>query len=154
MHERPALLQLQRVLLHALYSAVQLQLTTSSSALGATGAVETAGVMAEPSMFQPKLAIFRASSGGSRWSAAFHSSTDELAAHAAAGWHQSVAVSSVAEVSYVHGRSDHVRRSLLYIPSVRTGVRRMCVLSPGAERGSRQADRALDRDLVYLSLGA
>ena len=43
---------------------------------------------------------------------------------------------------------------LLYIPSVRRGVRRMCVLSPGAERGSRQADRALDRDLVYLSLGA
>ena len=73
-HERPALLQLQRVPLHALHSAVQLQLTTSTSAWGATGAVQTAGVMAEPSMFQPKLAMFRLSSGGSRWSAAFHSS--------------------------------------------------------------------------------
>ena len=73
-HERPALLQLQRVPLHALHSAVQLQLTTSTSAWGATGAVETAVVMAEPSMFQPKLAMFRASSGGSRWAAAFHSS--------------------------------------------------------------------------------
>ena len=78
-------------------------------------------------------------------------SEDELGAHAAAGWHQSVEVSSVAEVSYVHGTSEHVCHSLLYIPSVRRGVRRMCV-SPGAERGSRQADRALDRDLVYLSL--
>ena len=78
----------------------------------------------------------------------------ELGVHAAAGWHQSVEVSSLAEVSYVHGRSEHVCHSLLYIPSVRRGVRRMCVLSPGAERGSRQADRALDRDLVYLSLGA
>ena len=75
-------------------------------------------------------------------------SEDELGAHAAAGWHQLVEVSSVAEVSYIHGRSEHVRHSLLYIPSVRGGVRRMCVLSPGAERGSRQADRALDRDLV------
>ena len=28
-------------------------------------------------MFQPKLVIFRASSGGSRWSAAFHSSTED-----------------------------------------------------------------------------
>ena len=73
-HETPALLQLQRVLLNALHSAVQLQLTASTSAWGATGAVETAVVMAEPSMFQPKLAMFRASSGGSRWSAAFHSS--------------------------------------------------------------------------------
>ena len=79
---------------------------------------------------------------------------DELGAHAAAGWHQSVNVSSVAEVSYVNGRSEHVRHSLLYIPSVRRGVRRMCMLSPGDERGLRQAVRALDRDLVYLSLGA
>ena len=70
-HETPALLQLQRVPLHY---AVQLQLTTSSSAWGATAVVETAVVMAEPSMFQPKLAMFRASSGGSRWAAAFHSS--------------------------------------------------------------------------------
>ena len=38
-------------------------------------------------------------------------SEDGLVAHAAAGWHQS-------EVSYGHGRSDHVRHSLLYIPSV------------------------------------
>ena len=83
-------------------------------------------------------------------------SEDELRAHAAAGWHQSVELSSVAEVSYGHGRSDHVRHSVLYIPSVRRGVRRTynSMLSPGAERGSRQADRALDRDLVYLSLGA
>ena len=81
-------------------------------------------------------------------------SEDELGAHAAAGWHQSVEVSSVVEVSYVHGRSEHVRHSLLYTPSVRGWVKRMCVLSPGAERGSRQADRALDRDLVYLFLGA
>ena len=81
-------------------------------------------------------------------------SEDELGAHAAAGWHQSVEVSSVADVSYVHGRSEHVRHSLLYIHSVRRGVRRMCVLSPGAERGSRQPDRALAQDLVYLSLGA
>ena len=71
-------------------------------------------------------------------------SEDELVAHAAAGGHQSVDVSSVAEVSYGHGRSDHVRHSLLYIPSVRRGVRRMCMLPPGAERVSRQADRALD----------
>ena len=81
-------------------------------------------------------------------------SEDELGAHATAGWNQSVEVSSVAEVSYGHGRSEHVRHSLLYIPSVRRGVRRMCMLSPIAERGSRQADIALDRDLVYLSLGA
>ena len=64
-------------------------------------------------------------------------SEDELVAHATAGWHQSVEISSVAEVSYGHDRSDHVRHSLLYTPSVRRG-----------------ADRALDRDLVYLSLGA
>ena len=64
-------------------------------------------------------------------------SEDELVAHAAAGWHQSVEISLVAEVYYGHDRSDHVRHSLLYIPSVRRG-----------------ADRALDRDLVYLSLGA
>ena len=81
-------------------------------------------------------------------------SEDELGAHAAAGWHQSVEVSSVAEVSYVHGRREHVRHLLLFIPSVRRGVRTMCVLSPGAERGSRQADRAHDRYLVCLSLGA
>ena len=81
-------------------------------------------------------------------------SEDGLVAHAAAGWHQSVDVSSLAEVSYGHGRSDHVRHSLLYIPSVRRRVRRMCMLPPGAEHGSRQADRALDRYLVYLSLGA
>ena len=60
-------------------------------------------------------------------------SEDELVAHATAGWHQSVDISSVAEVSYGHDRSDHVRHSLLYIPSVRKG-----------------ADRALDRDLVCL----
>ena len=42
--ERLVLLQLQRVPLHVLHSAVQLQLTTSSSAWGATGVVETAGV--------------------------------------------------------------------------------------------------------------
>ena len=79
-------------------------------------------------------------------------SEDELGAHATAGWHQSVEVSSVAEVSYGHGRSEHVRHSLLYIPSVRRGVRRMCMLSPGADRGSCQVVRALNRDLVYLSL--
>ena len=73
-HETPELLQLQRVPLHALHSAVQLQLTASTSAWGATGTVETAVVMAESLMFQPKLAMFRASSGGSRWSATFHSS--------------------------------------------------------------------------------
>ena len=77
-------------------------------------------------------------------------SEDELVAHAAAGWHQSVEISSVAEVSYGQGRNEHVRHSLLYIPSVRRGVRRMCMLSPGAERASRQADQALDRDLTYL----
>ena len=81
-------------------------------------------------------------------------SEDEHVAHAAAGWHQSVEVSSVAEVSYGNERNEHVCHSLLYIPSVRRGVRRMCMLSPGAERGSRQADRALDRDLVYLPLEA
>ena len=91
-------------------------------------------------MFQPKLAIFRASSGGSRWPwLSTVSSEDELGAHAAAGWHQSVEVSLVAEVSYGHSRSEHVRHSLLYIPSVHRGVRRMCTLSPGVERGSRQA---------------
>ena len=81
-------------------------------------------------------------------------SEDELGAYATAGWHQSVEVSSVAEVFYGHGRSEHVRHSLLYIPSVRRGVRRMCMLSTGAERGSPQVVRALDRHLVYLSLGA
>ena len=60
----------------------------------------------------------------------------------------------MAEVSYGHGRSEHVRHSLLYIPSVRRGVRRMCMQSPGAERGLCQVVRALDQDLVYLSLGA
>ena len=30
----------------------------------------------------------------------------------------------------------------------------MCILSPGAKRGSRQDVRALDQYLVYLSLGA
>ena len=78
-------------------------------------------------------------------------SEDELRAHAAAGWHQLVEVSLVAEVSYGHGRSEHVRHSLLHILSVRRGVRRMCMLSPGAERGSRQAVRALDQDwYIYL----
>ena len=43
-------------------------------------------------------------------------SEDELVAHAAAGWHQSGEVSSVAEVSYGNGRNEHVRHSLLYIP--------------------------------------
>ena len=81
-------------------------------------------------------------------------SEDELGAHAAAGWHQSVEVYLVVEVSYGHGRSERVRHSLLYIPSVRRGVRRMCTLSPGAERGLRQAVRALDRDLVYIRLEA
>ena len=42
-------------------------------------------------------------------------SEDELVAHAAAGWHQSVDVSSVAEVSCGNGRNEHVRHSLLYI---------------------------------------
>ena len=63
----------------------------------------------------------------------------------AAGWHQSVEVSSVAEVSCGHGRREHVRHSLVYIPSGRRGVRRMCMLSSGTERGSRQAVRALHR---------
>ena len=35
-------------------------------------------------------------------------------------------------------------------PSLRIGVRRMCMLPRGAELGSSQADRALDRDLVYI----
>ena len=81
-------------------------------------------------------------------------SEDELVAHAAAGWHQSVEVSSVAEVAYGNGRNEHVRHSLSYIPSVRRGVRIMYMLPPGAERGSPQVVRALDRDLVYLSLRA
>ena len=81
-------------------------------------------------------------------------SEDELVAHVTAGWHQSVDISSVAEVSYGNGRNEHVRHSLLYTPFVLKGARGMCMLSLGAERGSRQADRALDRDLVYLSLGA
>ena len=81
-------------------------------------------------------------------------SEDELGAHATAGWRQSVEVSIIAEVSYGHGRNEHVRHSLSYIPSVRRGVRIMCMLPPGAERGSPQVVRALDRDLVYLSLGA
>ena len=51
----------------------QLQLTTSRGAWGATGAVETAGEMAEPLMIQPKLAVFRAFPWGSRWYAAFYS---------------------------------------------------------------------------------
>ena len=40
-------------------------------------------------------------------------SEDELVAHATAGWHQSVEVSSV--VSYGHDRRDHVRHSLLSV---------------------------------------
>ena len=51
-------------------------------------------------------------------------SEDEVVAHAAAGWHKPVEVSSVAEVSYGHGRSDHVRHSLLYIPSMELSVGR------------------------------
>ena len=47
-----------------------------------------------------------------------------------------------------------VSTCVIHCCTSRRGVRKMCVLSPGAERGSRQADRALDRDLVYLSLGA
>ena len=74
-------------------------------------------------------------------------SEDELGAHAAVGWHQS-------EASYGHGRSEHVNHSLLYSSFVRRGVRRRWMLSPGAECGSRQAVRALDLDLVCLSLGA
>ena len=79
-------------------------------------------------------------------------SEDDFGAHAVAGWHQSVEVSLVAEVSYGHGRSE--RHSLLYIlfVDVGRGVRKMCILSPGAERVSRQTVRALDRYLVYLSL--
>ena len=57
-------------------------------------------------------------------------------------------------MDHVGPRPSTVASSLLYIPSVRRGVRRMSMLSPGAERGSRQVVRALDRDLVYLSVGA
>ena len=81
-------------------------------------------------------------------------SEDELGAHAAVGWHQSVAVSLVAEASYGHSRSEHVHHSLLYSSFVRRGVRRRWMRSPGAECGSRQAVRALDLDLVCLSPGA
>ena len=42
-------------------------------------------------------------------------SEDELGAHAAADWHQSVEVSLVAEVSNGHDRSEHVRHSLLVV---------------------------------------
>ena len=90
----------------------------------------------------------------SRLSADFHSSIWR--------WARSICSCRLASVSgsffsggggsYGNGRNEHVRHSLLYIPSVRSGVRRMCMLSHGAERGSRQADRALNRDLVYLSL--
>ena len=68
---------------------------------------------------------------------------DELGAHATAGWHQSVNVFSVTEVSYGHCRSEHVRHTLLYIPFARGGLRISCMLSPGNELGSRQAVRAL-----------
>ena len=85
MHEKAALLQLQRAPPHALPSVVQVQLTTSRSAWGATGPVEMAGLMVAPSILQPKLSISPASSGGSRWSACFPvASNGELGAHAAA----------------------------------------------------------------------
>ena len=81
-------------------------------------------------------------------------SEDDLGAHVAVGWHQSVAVSLVVEASYGHGRSEHVHHSLLYSSFVGRGVRRRWMLSPGAVCGSRHAVRALDLDLVCLSLGA
>ena len=95
---------------HALHSAAQLQLTTSKSDWGATGAVETAGVMVEHSMLQPKLAIFRAFQVylvDPRASTV--SSEDELAAHVTVGWYQLEVSSVVVEVSYGQGRSEHVR---------------------------------------------
>ena len=81
-------------------------------------------------------------------------SEDELGSHAAVGWHQSVAVSLEVEASYGHGRIEHVHNSLLCSSFVRRGVRRRWMLCHGAECGSRQAVRALDLDLVCLSLGA
>ena len=41
-------------------------------------------------------------------------SEDELSTREAAGLHQWVGVSSVAEAFYYHGRSEHVHHSLLY----------------------------------------
>ena len=78
-------------------------------------------------------------------------SEDELGAHAAVGWHQSVAVSLVAEASYGHGRSEHVHHSLLYISFVRRGLRRRWMLSHWAECGSRQAALAIDLGVWALT---
>ena len=121
-HGRPALLQLHRVPL---------------SAWGATGAVEMAGVTVEPSTLQPKLAIFRAFSGGSRWSAAFHN--------------QSVAVSLMTKTSHGHGRSEHVHNSLLYSSFVRKGTQidECCLLELSVGR-ARLFEHLLYTWYVYL----
>ena len=74
---------------------------------GATGSVETVSVMAEPSMFHQHWQYFKRPST--------LASEDELGAHAAADWHQSVEVSLVAEVSNGHDISEHVRHSLLVV---------------------------------------
>ena len=61
-----------------------------------------------------------------------------LGACAAAGWHQSGAISSMAGTSHARGRREHERHPLSYISSVRRKVRRRCLSSPWAERWSRQ----------------
>ena len=89
MHEKSALLQLQRAPLHALPSVVLVQLTTSRSAWGATGPVETAGLMVEPSILQPSwqyLELLQVGHVGPLTSTV--ASDGELGAPAAAACHQ------------------------------------------------------------------
>ena len=74
-------------------------------------------------------------------------SEDELEAHATVGWHQSVDVSSVAEVSYGHGRSEHVRHSLLHIHSEEYVC---CLLELSVDR-PRLTEHLIENWYIYIS---
>ena len=72
--ERPALWQLHLFFLHDFRSALELQLTTSRSPCGATGALDTYGVTTPPSLTsQPKRRMSRESTGGCLGYAVFQS---------------------------------------------------------------------------------
>ena len=88
-YERPDLLQLQRLPLHALPSVVQVQLTISRSAWGGTGPVGTAGLMVEPSILQPSWQYLRLLQVGHVGPLTSTVASDgELEAQAAADCHQ------------------------------------------------------------------
>lgn len=136
-NERSVLLQLQCVLLYALPSAVQLQLTISRSAWGATGVVETDGVMVDLSVIQPKLTIFWASSHISCWSAAFNSSIWRCAQSTWSCMFASVGGSFFSGRGFLRPqlKCRCTCHSLLYISSVHRGLRRKYMQFPGGNRG-------------------